>query len=179
MKATPTRYQRRFALAGLLALAFLAGADRGQGCGPLNVGDSRGTPDAGACRDGQTSCSGKCVDLTSDSSNCGTCGTACQPSQFCQRGTCAIADAGCTTGSPCNGTCVDFTADPANCGSCGTACPSGQECVRSQCIVQDAGCDASSLCFGVCVDLNNDPQNCGSCNYVCAYGLRCYTGQCI
>lgn len=37
---------------------------------------------------GTVNCSGKCVDLQTDRSNCGNCGTTCESYQFCSGGTC-------------------------------------------------------------------------------------------
>lgn len=45
------------------------------------------------CTDGQTSCSGVCVDSTSDEANCGACGTACGTTESCRSGACV---SGCT-----------------------------------------------------------------------------------
>jgi hypothetical protein len=182
----------RLALFSTLGILFLAGADKGSGCGnaaPLDVGDNGNTfADAGGCPSGQTACAGACVDLTTDSSNCGACGVTCDPSQPCDRGTCPAAevpDSGptCDTGSPCNGACVDLTSDPANCGTCGNPCGFAETCLRATCIPNsvdlDAGCDPAAICNGVCVDLGSDPENCGSCGYPCDAFLRCYQGNCI
>jgi len=65
------------------------------GCGgTLNCGtcaDDGGvdaTSDATTCAAGQTDCSGICVDLTSDSANCGTCGAVCAAGTTCSEGAC-------------------------------------------------------------------------------------------
>jgi PGF-pre-PGF domain-containing protein len=40
------------------------------------------------CSSGYTNCSGRCVNLSNDSSNCGSCGNMCLPSQTCVNGNC-------------------------------------------------------------------------------------------
>ena len=42
----------------------------------------------GDCRSGLTECSGKCLDLSSDPANCGSCGNACAEGVACVNGTC-------------------------------------------------------------------------------------------
>jgi hypothetical protein len=41
------------------------------------------------CASGLTCCSGKCVNLQTDSSNCGKCGTKCASGKTCKSGTCS------------------------------------------------------------------------------------------
>src|SRR6516225_6845170 len=59
-------------------------------------------------------CGGVCVDLQSDSANCGACGQSCGAGQRCEQGRCAATCAGLM----CDGTCVDAMNDPNNCGAC-------------------------------------------------------------
>jgi hypothetical protein len=58
-----------------------------------------------------------CVDLQSDTQNCGTCGDACPAGDVCQAGSCVTA--------PC---------------SSGLACAGGDTCCGGSC------CDASEVC---------------------------------
>jgi hypothetical protein len=107
-----------------------------------------------------TECNGRCVNLTFDFQNCGTCGTACHPSfKACINGQCI-----CPVGhTECGGVCrSDFSSDPQNCGSCGNVCPSS----------------APSCCFGTCVNVQTDPNNCGGCFLSCPTGQSCVNGQC-
>lgn len=69
---------------------------------------------------GRTSCSGICVNTSSDAANCGTCGHACTAA----------------TPSCCNGGCVNFQTDLSNCGSCGHACNSLSTCSAGTCTVK-------------------------------------------
>ncbi len=100
-----------------------------------------GAPDVGidtmfdstTCAAGQFRCSGVCVDLATDPTNCGVCGAACGACRRCFSGFCS--EHGCPS-DLCNcgaGSCVNLTSDQGNCGSCGNACAVGTTCV-------DAGC---------------------------------------
>jgi len=89
-----------------------------------------GGPDAGpACLPGLTSCNGACVDLTTDKSNCGKCGTTCPVA--CSASACVATCPAPTIN--CNGSCVDTTKSATNCGSCGKVCAAGQLCSASAC----------------------------------------------
>jgi Concanavalin A-like lectin/glucanases superfamily len=72
-----------------------------------------------ACPMGLSSCGGSCVNETTDASNCGSCGHACNSAggETCVAGTCT-----CTSGTDCSGTCVDTTSDANNCNGCNLAC---------------------------------------------------------
>jgi len=109
------------------------------------------------CPPGLTYCDRQCVDLSSDDSNCGTCGNICGvPGSkvhvgLCSYGTCAFS---CSTGwADCNGNprdgCeVNTMSDPQNCGGCGVICDgiAGQACAGGRCVVepcdQDGGVTA-------------------------------------
>ena len=66
---------------------------------------------------GLTSCSGSCVNTSTDSSNCGSCGTKCTGPLM-----------GC-----CKGTCTSYVTDVSNCGSCGHKCLTGSTCESGSC----------------------------------------------
>jgi hypothetical protein len=99
-------------------------------------------------------CSGKCVDLDFDSSNCGRCGLVCPAATACQGGICEpsincsvaanggpcwLADAG-GEGVCCSGACVDTSSDPLNCQYCGQMCPTGTLCTpKGFCLDADGG----------------------------------------
>jgi hypothetical protein len=135
------------------------------------AGVDAGAADAGDA--GQTLCCGgalcgtSCSNLSGDVANCGSCGNACAPDQFCAGGACLPC-------SPvCGGACVDLAADDANCGSCGNACLVGEVCTSGAC----APC--ATLCGGACVDLGSDPANCGSCGQACPASAVCTSGACV
>ncbi|MFZ5787750.1 MAG: MXAN_6577-like cysteine-rich protein [Acidobacteriota bacterium] len=153
-----SRLMKLVAVAAPLAFAAILA-----GCGDDTV----------SCPTGQQMCNNQCVNLDSNPSNCGACGTTCKTGETCSAGKCAC---GGTTTS-CNGACVDFSKDPANCGSCGNACPAGSSCNAGKC----GGCDAPKLvCDGACIDPQSDNANCGTCGTKCdaAKGFNCVAGKC-
>jgi hypothetical protein len=82
------------------------------------------------------SCSGSCVDPTSDTRNCATCGHACttalaNAAAACVSSACTVA---CNSGySNCSGACVDEQTDNGNCGGCGAVCAAGLTCKGGEC----------------------------------------------
>src|SRR5204863_9626401 len=84
---------------------------------------------------------GRCVDLRTDSANCGACGNG----LTCQNGACMMPV--CPNGTlPCNGQCVDVSTDPANCGGCGALCAPSFICAGGKCTCQKG----FAQCNGVC-----------------------------
>ncbi len=120
-----------------------------------------GFADAGPCVADETNCGGVCVDTTTDSTHCHSCGTVCTLGQICAASGCLTlpqvcpAD-GCPAGSYCDATtnmCV---------GGCVTdsSCDTGQICVANHCI---AGCDGNRPCAtGNVCDQNHCRPACGS-----------------
>jgi hypothetical protein len=132
------------------------------------------TPDAEdaapVCPMGQTACGGVCLDLQTDTANCGACGTTCMAGQACVAGTC-----GCRSGSmACGGSCIDLQTDTNNCGMCGNACPMGRSCVAGACACLTGRTD----CGGTCIDVQADERHCGGCGMACPMGQSCVMGAC-
>ncbi len=132
------RRSRRGALAavvgGALGVAGLAETDAKKSCPPCKKrkkGKCKkklpdGTPcgngvcragTCAACAAGQRVCGSACVDLTTNSAHCGSCGKACGATQLCDRGTCVTGIGTCAAGAnlclgpmapgvSCNGSCV-------------------------------------------------------------------------
>ncbi|MCB9602988.1 MAG: hypothetical protein H6722_26735 [Sandaracinus sp.] len=75
----------------------------------------------GVCGDAAC-CSGSCVDLASDRSNCGACGNVCLADETCELGACTPR---CEEPTVWCGACVDVSDDPDHCGACGRRCPTG------------------------------------------------------
>lgn len=147
-------------------------------CAGSSVGGA--PPDAGPeCDSGQISCPpGVCTILSTDPSNCGACGNACQ-NQVCSQGTCA--DECQLPLTDCDGGCVNERADPLHCGGCGLACsnPDRLLCSDGECVAE---CEAAGLypteCAGGCVNLGTDPLHCGGCGVACQPGQVCSAGSC-
>ncbi len=123
--------------------------------------------DSGVCPMGTVACGmSGCVDLASNNSHCGACGTVCPAGQSCLARSCQ-----CNAGTiRCGALCIDSQTDPNNCGACNNVCPMGQLCVAGACRV---GCPAPNTICGAgammtCVNLQTDRNNCGVCANVCA-----------
>jgi len=117
----------------------------------------------GECPAGNSVCFGSCVDLTTSTSHCGSCGTACEAGEVCSAGFCGV---GCPAGQmDCGGACVDTNADPTHCGACGNACPSDQVCSAGACSSECRLGEAA--CGGFCVDTSSNPEHCGDCGAAC------------
>ncbi len=141
------------------------------GCGNVcTTGQYCGNGICFACPDGQVSCAGACVDLSSDLWNCGGCGQSCSGG-ICQGGACV-----CPLGKTfCNGQCRDLMNDSESCGNCGSSCTTSQVC-SSGAIVQCSG--GKTACNNSCVNLNSDPNNCGGCFQQCG-AATCVSGACV
>ncbi len=127
-----------------------------------------------ACPEGQTLCAGECIDLRTDASHCGQCGTECGQDQRCEDGTCQ-----CEEGlALCDGACVGLETSDAHCGRCGNACGEDFDCSAGQCV--RTGCSGGqTLCGDQCVDTETDPRNCGACGKACDSDLLCRNGRCV
>lgn len=117
-------------------------------------------------------CGADCVDLTRDSSNCGTCGIACRTGTTCMS---FDGIAACAAALP------DGGLESGNCAS-NLECPSGTQCDPdlnrctradctgrpdgSACFVHGVGSNATMCCGGACVDPTRSP-NCGACGVAC------------
>ncbi|MDP3275333.1 MAG: hypothetical protein Q8Q09_09080 [Deltaproteobacteria bacterium] len=85
------------------------------------------------CSGRNVRCPSGCVDVQSDTQNCGACGTRCTDDQLCQGGVCVPSIACPNDRTLCSGRCRDVLTDELNCGRCGNACPAGRGCVGGQC----------------------------------------------
>ena len=83
------------------------------------------------CPSDKIPCNNQCVDIRTDSKNCGYCGKACESGQFCLNGQCVQT---CSAGqTSCPGGCFDLQNDPDHCGTCNNDCPAGLLCVEGTC----------------------------------------------
>ena len=81
------------------------------------------------CMSGTVRCGDTCVAIQTDSSNCGSCGSACSGGNVCVAGACV-----CPVGQGlCNGVCTAVANDPNNCGACGVECGQDQACNQGVC----------------------------------------------
>jgi len=159
-----------------------------------------GRCDIAACTTGRADCdmtvSNGCeADVTTDTRNCGTCGSACalaNATAACAMGRCAVAT--CNTGfadcdmNPANGCEVNLQTSTAHCGRCGMMCAfpgSDAACERGACRIAmcAAGrgdCDGNSA-NGCEATLASDARNCGGCGTACAIAngtAACAAGRC-
>jgi hypothetical protein len=141
--------------------------------GATGGSNASGTGGATICPNGQALCGSSCVELQTDPTNCGACGTACSPDRTCTLGRCTLV---CAPGTAdCGGTtCVNLKDDVNNCGRCGIACGT-HSCVNGACFPCAAG---QTPCGSVCPDLETDALNCGACGTACPADYMCVDGQC-
>lgn len=154
----------------MAVVAMDGGLDAGNDAGlDTSVPDAFVPMDTSGCAAGLRLCSGRCVDTTSDSMNCSSCGVACPSGYSCVSG-------GCTCATRCGGVCTDLTTSAANCGTCGHACAPGDFCRGGLCY-RPACPEGLSSCGG-CVDTETDIANCGSCGAWCTGSQFCRGGSC-
>ncbi|MCA3016379.1 MAG: hypothetical protein INH41_28685 [Myxococcaceae bacterium] len=123
-----------------------------------------------------TECAGQCVDLRTDASNCGQCGTRCANGQVCAAGKCEVR---CPSGLLlCDGACVDRQNDPRHCGGCNLPCDATKFCARGVCEPTEACRAPRQLCGATCVDPRFDPQHCGGCGNGCGADAGCLNWAC-
>jgi hypothetical protein len=133
------------------------------------------------------------VDLRSDASHCGLCGTVCTAPNAqtqCLEGLCTVV--GCMAGhADCDGssnTCETPLDTPFDCGSCGTSC-SDPDHAEAGCVEGDCGVGRCVGNFGDCNDTPADgcetvldvQGNCGACGVTCDFAgssAVCNAGVC-
>jgi hypothetical protein len=148
------------------------------------------------CPPGKTECNGRCVDLSSDDSNCGRCFNYCEipedagappPNMHygCSGGQCGKLVCNYPWQN-CNGDLEDGCEvnveneiepgllDPAHCGGCGIKCAPEEECRRLVGGEIACRCRPNETMCGYpenysCVDTSSNPKHCGLCNYKCPF----------
>ena len=140
----------------------------GMDAGPGTTGDAGNM----RCEDPRVQCGSKCVNVLTDSLNCGQCGDVCMGGDYCNDGSCTRT---CPSGTvACGSSCVDLATDTEHCGSCDNACASDRECRGGSCNCQQGNIE----CSGSCIDPNSDPNNCGICSRTCEADEICNSGSC-
>ncbi|MDH5756691.1 MAG: hypothetical protein OEZ55_08505 [Nitrospinota bacterium] len=146
--------------------------------------------------EGQTNCSGNCMFLETNNSNCGACGNACSATSSCIGGSCEEAPScpadypdNCAPASSDALMCVDLQFDSENCGACGNVCEAGLECSYGFCERPGVCPDPEWVdCLGngqqppgwfVCSLLRSSVQDCGACGNRCWVGETCHEGMCV
>ena len=133
----------------------------------------------GTCTGGRCLCMGsstmllcgtRCIDGTTDPTNCGRCANVCPPTATCVAGTC-VCPGGATY---CGTRCVNTMTDINNCGRCANACDLTASCVAGMCQCSTG----RTLCGSRCVDAQTDATNCGMCGRACRSDQVCTTGAC-
>jgi hypothetical protein len=118
------------------------------------------------CTSGQLECSGTCINVQTDSQNCGACGKTCGSGSSCQSGACT-----CTSGFvSCGGSCVASNAQ--HCGSSCSACTGTDVCDS------DGTCSSGSKCSDGACSSNTNSADCGTCGNACTGGSTCVNGSC-
>ena len=148
------------------------------------------------CLATETKCGMSCVDIKTDSANCGGCGKPCPMGYACAAGKCALScgmgllacdttdDAGADAGTKC----IDPKKDPQNCGSCGNACNQMVDHGQPGCVNGACGIGSCDMGFADCnmmandgceTNLDTDKNNCGKCGMACAMQTPvCAQGVC-
>ena len=156
------------------------------------AGCTGGSCSISACNSGFANCNvnsadGCEINISTNTSNCGTCGNVCPPrtnaSALCTGGTCTIS---CNAGfGNCNANAADgceviLSTNAANCGACGNVCSfangsatcSGGSCFLAACNAGFGNCNAFAG-DGCEISITANPSNCGTCGNACSAGLVC------
>jgi len=112
---------------------------------------------------------------------CGSCETACHPTQSCVSSACvcAVGKSDCNE-DPSDGCEADLLQDEMACGSCGNSCADGERCVNGRCQCGEGlACpEGESCCGGSCLDVTVRADHCGECGNSCVPNERCVDGTC-
>ncbi|MBL8940297.1 MAG: hypothetical protein JNM69_37470 [Archangium sp.] len=195
----PTPFNQGGGSAGGTAGGVGGGAGGGSTTADGGTLDGGAPVDAGTpnpCAGTLTSCNGRCLDLSSELENCGTCGKTCGQGEVCNRGRCAVLPDDCTQmpmgcGSgfycdPVSKKCMTgcrLTADcpmGATCSSGTCTCPTGQHACGQTCVPDDATASCGTRC-SVCAQPANSTSTCssGACGFTCATGYLQSGGACV
>jgi hypothetical protein len=129
------------------------------------------------CPAGKTQCGYNCVDLSSDLSNCGSCGHSCPVGQICHNSKCIGIPTleTCPEFAPnkCGTTCTDLSKDPSNCGACGNKCKASESCINGECTLIPSCPLGSFACGNNCCGVS---QTCDPNTLTCTPSI-CQSGQ--
>jgi hypothetical protein len=175
---------------------FSAGATVGPGCSTgTRVCNDDGLGWSACAGEIAPNCASSCVNLQTDITNCGACGTACpsaaNSSRMCSAGNCGIT---CNAGfSDCNSNAADgcetnIATSVNNCGACGVVCSAANgnascnagACVISACNAGFSNCN-NNAADGCETNIATSVNNCGACGAVCGAAngtASCNAGAC-
>ena len=137
------------------------------------------------CQGGFADCDGQggCETSLGTAQDCGACGKACNPGEFCDAGSCAAA---CPPNKQqCGSSCIDTQNDVLHCGACDSPCQAVANAL-SVCALGECGlachsgflnCDGKRE-TGCEVNSKFDPKHCGACGNACQSGELCNAGTC-
>jgi hypothetical protein len=119
-----------------------------------------------ACPPNETDCCNTCVNLSTDSKNCGGCDEVCAAGRVC-----------------CGGHCVDTQSDSNNCGECGKECTTNvATCQRGNCECFNGWTACGDECMptgNTCCQTYNCPSGSVCCGGgCCPAGTTCCNGGC-
>jgi hypothetical protein len=138
-------------------------------CGPAAPAGHPSLCGQVCCSSGQGCCSGTCIDIQTDTNNCGACNNSCNgttPGQ-CQNGSCVCfgLQHTCTSASQCCGTGQGLTTCAFDTG-------------RFRCCNQPGGsCRGASDCCGTVI-CRNGTCECNPSGISCFYDFDCCSGTC-
>ena len=144
---------------------------------------------------GAVCCQGGCVDLETNTDNCGDCNESCGEGEHCTSGECSCNSVqpvfSCLENEICSGGecfcgdgqcagdewCTGF--DTCRCGT-GSSCNISELCEGEECRCgSNPSCDDGDLCCeGTCCSILIDERNCGGCGITCQFGEACASGEC-
>jgi hypothetical protein len=129
------------------------------------------------CPAGKTQCGYNCVDLSSDPSNCGSCGHSCPAGQICNNSKCIGISTleTCPEFAPnkCGTICTNLNNDKNNCGSCGNKCKASESCINGVCTLIPSCPLGSFACGNNCCGVS---QTCDPNTLTCTPSI-CQSGQ--
>ena len=141
---------------------------------PLSAGapNSTGIPNRSSilpvnnqCSAGMTLCSGTCVNLQTDSGNCGACSFSVPYGETCRDGQFSSSSGGGNSGL-----------SPASAGTT----PAGSTITSATTVAYQLSCPSGRIsCNGTCRNLLNEAENCGSCGNICPSGQDCQNARCL
>ncbi len=144
-----------FLISSFLFVSFVVKVEYSLACTDINGNQM-------ICTINQTCCEGiGCVNLDTNSANCGACGNCCREGELCAGGVCRCTDGDgilrvCSATENCcpDIGCADLTSNPRSCAACGLKCGRGEICDNGSCrcgtLIFHGGsvCNYNHVCTG-------------------------------